>query len=281
MSEVGLFGPDSVTWQVHADPAMVLGGIRSLFLQALHPRAVAGVLQNSDFRTNPLGRLKRTADFIGTTTYGTAEQAHAAAARVRAIHRALRATDPDTGESYPLDDPDLLLWVHCAEVSSFLSVTRRAGYPLTKAHADRYLAEQRTSAELVGIDPADVPTDTAAMTTYFRRIRPHLRHTPDADEIYAFLHRPPIRGALAVGLPLYEPAIGHLSYSLLPGWAHRVYGRRPYPRHVATAMARALRSAAPHLRPIIRAAGAPEPATAAAIRRLGPQATPSAARLPA
>ncbi|SER62574.1 oxygenase MpaB family protein [Actinokineospora terrae] len=281
MGERGLFGPDSVTWQLHADPAMWLGGVRSLYLQALHPRAVAAIVQNSDFRTDPLGRLKRTADFVGVTTYGTVQEAHAASARVRAVHRALRATDPDTGETYRIDDPELLLWVHCAEVSSFLAVVRRAGYPLTKAHADRYLHEQRATAALVGLDPDEVPGSTDAMRGYLREIRPLLRRTPDADVIYAFLHRPPLRGRLALGVPLYEPTIGHLSYSLLPTWAHHHYGRSPYPRGMTTALARSLRSAAPHLRGVIRALGAPEPAVVAAVRRLGAWSAPSPHRLPA
>jgi uncharacterized protein (DUF2236 family) len=68
-NDIGLFGPSSVSWQLHAEPAMWLAGIRSLYLQALHPRAVAGIVQNSDFRADPLGRLIRTANFVGATTY--------------------------------------------------------------------------------------------------------------------------------------------------------------------------------------------------------------------
>jgi len=58
-ADVGLFGPDSVTWKLHAEPILVLGGIRALYLQALHPRAVAAIAQNSGYRTDPIGRLLR------------------------------------------------------------------------------------------------------------------------------------------------------------------------------------------------------------------------------
>lgn len=95
--EQGLFGPSSVTWQMHGDPMMWVAGVRALYLQALHPRAVRGVMQNSDFRRDAWGRLMRTANFVGTTTYGTTEAAEKAGARVRKIHTLLQATDPDTG----------------------------------------------------------------------------------------------------------------------------------------------------------------------------------------
>jgi uncharacterized protein (DUF2236 family) len=278
-ADLGLFGPDSVTWQVHADPSMWFGGIRSLYLQALHPRAVAGVVQNSDFRNDPLGRLVRTANFVGITTYGTLDEAEQAGRRVRQVHRSLRATD-EHGTQFRIDDPELLLWVHCAETVSFLSVARRAGFPLTKAHADLYFHEQRTAAALVGLDPTEVPGSVDDMSEYLRRVYPTLRRTEDADTIYAFLHRPPVRGLLAMGVRLYEPTIGHLSYSLLPGWARRLYGRRAYPASLTTAAVRAVR------RTMLTAPGAfrfnrdMEPAPVSAVRRLGEWAAPSPTRLP-
>lgn len=93
----GYFGPRSVTWQVHSDPMMWIAGIRALYLQALHPRAVRAVLQNSDFRKDAWGRLLRTADFVGTLSYGTKDAAEQAGARVRRIHALLTADDPRTG----------------------------------------------------------------------------------------------------------------------------------------------------------------------------------------
>ncbi|OLF08734.1 hypothetical protein BLA60_22225 [Actinophytocola xinjiangensis] len=284
--DVGLFGPDSVSWQLHAEPAMWLAGIRSLYLQALHPRTVAGVVQNSDFRRDPLGRLVRTANFVGATTYCPTGEVHEHAARVRRVHRELRAVDPETGQRYRVDDPELLLWVHCAEVSSFLSVVRRAGFPLTAAHADRYLDEQRRAAALVGLDPDEVPGDVAAMRAYLTARRPLLRRTAGSDEIYAFLHRPPVTGWLALGVRVYEPLVGHLAYSLLPPWATRVYGHRAYPDVVATPMLRGLSGAVraaqltartlihdPRLGPLV-----PHPVLA--VNRLGTWARPSARRLP-
>ncbi|SCD53618.1 hypothetical protein GA0115240_11342 [Streptomyces sp. DvalAA-14] len=96
-ADPGLFGPDSVTWQMHGDPVMWIGGVRALYLQALHPRAVRGVVQNSDFRRDAWGRLLRTASFVGEITYGTTPAAERAGARIRGIHRRLSGTDPTRG----------------------------------------------------------------------------------------------------------------------------------------------------------------------------------------
>jgi uncharacterized protein (DUF2236 family) len=277
--EYGLVGPDSVTWQLHADPSMWLAGIRSLYLQALHPRAVAGVMQNSDFRRDPLGRLARTANFVGLSSYGTREEVGEAAATVRRVHRSLRARDPDTGATFRIDEPELLLWVHCAEVASFLSVVRRSGYPLTKAHADRYFDEQRATAALVGLDPSEVPGSVAEMSAYFSRLRPRLRRTEDSDAIYEFLHRPPVSGLLALGVRLYEPMVGHLSYSLLPRWAVRLYGRQAYPAPAATMALRTMRKTVLAIPNGVRI-GRRVPHWVIAVRRLGKWATPSPKRLP-
>lgn len=283
-NDLGLFGPASVSWQLHAEPAMWLAGIRSLYLQALHPRAVAGIVQNSDFRADPLGRLVRTANFVGTVTYCPRDEVDRAAAKVRAVHRSLRATVE--GQTYRIDEPDLLLWVHCAEVSSFLTVVRRAGFPLTRAHADRYLAEQCASAALVGLDPDEVPGSVAEMRRYLSSVRPVLRHTPDADVIYSFLHRPPVSGRLALGLRVYEPVVGHLAYSLLPEWAVAVYGRRAYPAAVCNVAARALSETIRGLQRVARSAvreprlGPLIPHPVLAVNRLGKWATPSARHLP-
>jgi uncharacterized protein (DUF2236 family) len=284
-NDAGLFGPSSVSWQLHAEPAMWLAGIRSLYLQALHPRAVAGIVQNSDFRADPLGRLVRTANFVGASTYCPREEVELLAARVRSVHRSLRGTYE--GRTFRVDEPELLLWVHCAEVSSFLTVVRRAGFPLTAAHADRYLDEQRASAALVGLDPDEVPGSVAAMRRYLQGMRPVLRRTEDTGEIYDFLHRPPVSGKLALGLPLYETVVGHLAYSLLPGWAISLYGRRAYPAPVSTAalrtLAETLRAVQRTVRTVVREPrlGPLVPHPVLAVRRLGTWAMPSAKRLPA
>ncbi|MFD7281604.1 oxygenase MpaB family protein [Streptomyces sp. NPDC059862] len=224
-ADPGLFTPRSVTWQMHGDPMMWVAGIRALYLQALHPRAVRGVMQNSDFRRDAWGRLMRTANFVGTTTYGTTEAAERAGARVRKIHSMLTATDPETGQEYGIDEPDLLLWVHCAEIDSYLHVLRRSGYPLTDAQADRYIAEHRVSARLVGLDPAAVPADRAEMAAYFVKVRPELTAGPEARDVDDFLRRPPTHPLLVPARELLWRRVAGLAYASLPSYAHELYGR--------------------------------------------------------
>ncbi|MEU0390639.1 oxygenase MpaB family protein [Streptomyces chartreusis] len=221
----GLFGPGSVTWQMHGDPMMWIAGVRALYLQALHPRAVRGVMQNSDFRRDAWGRLMRTANFVGTTTYGTTEAAERAGARVRKIHSMLTATDPDTGEQYGVDEPGLLLWVHCAEIDSYLDVLRRSGFRLTDAQADRYVAEHQQSARLVGLDPGAAPADRTELAAYFEKVRPELAAGPEAREVDDFLLRPPTHPLLVPLREVLWRRVAHLAYASLPPYAHELYGR--------------------------------------------------------
>ncbi|MFI6684743.1 oxygenase MpaB family protein [Streptomyces sp. NPDC050485] len=224
-ADPGYFGPESVTWQLHGDPMMWIAGIRALYLQALHPRAVRGVMQNSDFRKDAWGRLMRTADFVGTVTYGTKEAAEQAGARVRRIHARLTADDPATGERFGVDEPELLRWVHCAEMDSYLTVARRSGFRLSDAQADRYIAEHRVDARLVGLDPAGVPGSVAELAAYFDSVRPQLALTADARAVDDFLRRPPTHALLIPARELLWRRVVRLAYVSLPPYAHELYGR--------------------------------------------------------
>ncbi len=223
-ADTGLFGPDSVTWRVHCEPILWFAGLRALYLQSLHPQVVEGVVQNSNYREDAWGRLMRTANFVGAVVYGTTEQAHRAAARVRGVHRKLRARDPDTGEEYRIDRPDLLRWVHVTEMESFISTARRAGCPLSDEDVDRYYAEQRQTAELIGVDPATVPDSEHAVQDYYRDIRPRLRLSDGAKQTARFLAVPPLPWGLG-----FTPAriawfgVSGLGFGLLPRWARQIY----------------------------------------------------------
>ncbi|WP_443073299.1 oxygenase MpaB family protein [Streptomyces sp. NBC_01451] len=214
-----------MTWQLHADPMMWIAGVRALYFQALHPRTVRGVTQNSDFGKEAWGRLMRTASFVGTTTYGTVDVAEKAGARVRKIHRMLSVVDPDTGERYGVDEPALLLWVHCAEIDSYLHVLRRSGYPITDAHADRYIREHLVSARLVGLDPDAVPADQDELRGYFEKVRPELAVGAEAREVDDFLRRPPTHPLLVPAREVLWRRMAQLAYASLPPYAHELYGR--------------------------------------------------------
>ena len=226
MDDDGYFGPQSVTWRLHANPMQWVGGVRALFLLALHPLAMAGVAQHSTYREDPLGRLQRTGDYLGAVTFGTRAQADRAAARVRGVHRRVRGVEPESGTPYWAPDPQLLLWVHCGEIDSFLTIGRRAGVRVSAADADRYVAEQVTAAELVGIPRELVPTSVAELADYFERTRPELRVTAAARETAKFLLLPPMPALVQLATParvVWTSAAG-LAFASLPRWARRLYG---------------------------------------------------------
>lgn len=147
-------------------------------------------MQNSDFRKDARGRLMRTASSLGTLTYGTTDAAERAGARVRRIHSMLGATGPATGERCGVDEPELLLWMHCAEVGSYLDVARRSDLGISDAQAGQHLEEQRESARPVGLDPARVPASTAGLAACCERVRPEPAAGPEAREVDDFLRSP-------------------------------------------------------------------------------------------
>jgi uncharacterized protein (DUF2236 family) len=242
----GLFGPESVTWRIHRDPSMVVAGFRALLLQATHPLVMAGFEANSSYRVDPWGRLQRTGEWVATVTFGPAGEAEAAGERLRALHARLRTgVEPETGRPFRVDDPELLLWVHCTEVESFLSCYLRSGGRLAPGDPDRYVEEMRESARLVGLDPQTVPGTTAELDAYFTRVRPQLRVTDIAAQgaIWGFV--PPMPLWVKVMTPARPAWAGLVSVAagLLPRWARRLYGLPGLPTTdaAATLAARGLR----------------------------------------
>src|ERR1700761_2983033 len=118
-------------------------------------------------------------------------EAERAGRRVRAIHQALTGTDLD-GTRYRLDEPDLLLWVHCGEVASCADIARRSRLPFSAADLDAFVAEQRTSAELIGVSRVAVPASLAELDAYYEQIRPRLYACDEAKESLRLTLHPPV-----------------------------------------------------------------------------------------
>ena len=218
----GFFGPGSVTWRLHADLSAPVSGLRSLLLQALHPLAMAGVDQHSQWRDDPAGRFASTAAYVLTTTYGDRATARAAADRVRKIHEWVRGTDPVTGRPYAAGDPDLLIWVHAAQVESGLTAARLYGASLRDSDADRYVAEMTAAAELVGVPPGRAPASVAELDAYFTAVRPELTRSPAAADTAAYLTEMP---AIEPELTDLWQVLAAASVASLPDWAKDLYGR--------------------------------------------------------
>ncbi len=211
----GLFSPDSITWRIHSDPSMAIGGIRALLEQALHPVAMDGVAKNSNFREDAWGRLQRTGDYVTTLTFGTPDEAQSLASRVRRVHTTLG-----------LDDPHYLLWVHMAMVDSFLDIAIRSGLTLSDQEQDRYISEMVLFAQLVGISPEAVPSNRLELSQYFLDIAPELSASEDAKRAAIFLTIPPMPTLVRFATPA-APAWASLALiagSALPSWARKLYG---------------------------------------------------------
>lgn len=242
-----LFDPDSASWRIHRDfSSMLVGGVRALLMQMLHPSALAGVWDHSNFRADMLGRLRRTGQFIAATTYAPQADAQRQIDRVIRIHRQVSGHLPN-GAFYQADDPALLTWVHVAEVSSFLEAHLRFLDPHVPGSVqDAYFAEYAVVAEALGA--RDVPTSRAAVNEYLQAMRPTLCVTDRSREVARFLFaHPPAssRWAAPIGRCFLYAGV-----DLLPDWARAEFGwDAPRPGQRGTAVVHRL---APVLRWAVR-----------------------------
>ena len=213
-SDEALFPKDSPIRMVHADiVAMMVGGVRGLLLQMLHPHALQGVLDHSNFRTDMHGRLRRTARFIAVTTFGHREDAMAAVGRVNRIHAKVGGTLPD-GTAYSATDPRTLAWVHVAEATSFLAAYLRHVRPdMPGSEQDEYYRQFAVIARALGADP--VPIDRREAEAIFRDLRTDLTASPAAREIAQLV----LTQKPAGSPPAVQALLGAEAVALLPPFA--------------------------------------------------------------
>jgi uncharacterized protein (DUF2236 family) len=219
-SDAALLPRGSVAWRVHGDvTTMMVGGISGLLLEMLHPAALAGVWDHSNFRKDMLGRLRRTARFIAQTTYAERGEAEAAIARVNRIHAKVAGMLPD-GTSYRADDPHLLSWIHVAGAISFLDAWRRYGEPaMSRRDQDAYFVEVADVARRLGAD--QVPETRAAAERLLIEFRPELCSTDRSREVARIILNPPASGLRAM---YAQKVMGQAAIDLLPRWARHMHG---------------------------------------------------------
>ena len=220
----GLYGPGSLTWRIMGEPVMWVAGLRAFYLQALHPRVMRGTWQNTSFVRpgEAWGRFVRTTEFVSVRIYGSLEQVDRAGRRVRKIHATLTGTDPD-GSTFRLDEPELLMWVHCGEIGSYMDIARRSGMGLSARDLDAFVDEQRRSAAVVGLDPDTVPASVAELDAYYERVRHGLYACAEAKQALKKSYNPELPAQL-LPLKLMLPPINTLAFATLPRWARRMYG---------------------------------------------------------
>jgi uncharacterized protein (DUF2236 family) len=219
VSDQALFERDSPIRMVHADVvSMMVGGIRGLLLQMLHPHALQGVLDHSSFRADMHGRLRRTARFIAITTFGHRDEAMAAIERVNRIHAAVSGTLPD-GTPYSATNPRTLAWVHVAEATSFLAAYLRHVRPdMPHAARDEYYHQFAVIARALGADP--VPETQREAEALLREMRRELRGTPEARQIAQLVLTQRPGGSP----PAVQAMLGAEAVALLPPFARSLLG---------------------------------------------------------
>ncbi|MEG2803033.1 oxygenase MpaB family protein [Stenotrophomonas sp.] len=243
LGDPGWFGLHSVTWRVHSEfPGMLAGGLCALMLQTLHPLALAGVYDHSNFRGDLVGRLRRTTAFVAGTTYAPQAEVEALVAKVTRIHAQVRGHAAD-GRPYAADDPALLTWVHVTEAYGFLQGCRRYCRPVPPAVADQYYREYKRVAEALGA--TSVPASEAEVAAYFARQVPQLAFDARSREVLGVLS----------GIQLPVPMAGlsrelflGAGAALLPAWAEAMLARTALQRTQARTSARVLHAMTPLFR---------------------------------
>jgi uncharacterized protein (DUF2236 family) len=208
------FSEQDAIWRVHADTSVFVGAIRALLLQSLHPIAMQAVAEHAGFEADFWGRFQRTSRYVALTTYGTVPDAERAIAAVRAIHRRVTGTTPD-GTPYSADDPHLLMWVHIAEVDSFLSAFRAFGAEkLTASEADEYVRQAGSVAARLGV--IEPPRTVLELSEIMESYRPELSGSGVARQASnLLLVRPPFTGLARAGYHMLAAG----AVSTLPEWA--------------------------------------------------------------
>lgn len=256
----GLFGPDSVCWQLHSDfPSMLCGGISALLMQMLHPLALAGVWDHSNFREDLLGRLRRTSQFVAATTYAAKADAEAIIARVNRIHESVQGQAPD-GRHYRAKDPELLTWVHSCEVYSFVRAYQTyRDASLSEAQIARYYTEMAQVAAALGA--TWVPRSSAEISDYFKTMQPALEFSARTQQVVDILFAAPAPSHLV--RPIGQTLVT-AGFELLPDWAKQQTGIR-LPAYRKLASRAAMQQLVPAMRWAIR-----NGASARARRRVTP-----------
>ncbi|WP_062736814.1 oxygenase MpaB family protein [Kocuria turfanensis] len=258
----GHFRPDSAVWAVHGSMATIPAGVRALLTQALHPGALAGVVEHSDYRRDPLGRLTGAIRWIFTVTYGDTAAAQRASAHVRRLHESVRGTYTGADgvrRAYCANDPDLTEWVHLAFTDAFLRSHQRWGGPIPGG-PDAYVREWAVAGRLMGV--VDPPRSEAALEDRMRAFGPRLAGGPRVDDVVGFLRRPPLDPLLLPGYrALFAAVVDSLPEERLAllGLRRPRLGPVPLPTRGAAGLTLAV---------VGRALGETGPSEAAARRRL-------------
>jgi uncharacterized protein (DUF2236 family) len=222
LTDLGYFGPDSVSWRVQREVTVLFGGARALLLQAAHPLVIAGAHETGFYERNPWRRLQRTLMLTYTLTFGTKAEARSAAERINDVHGRIKGIDPVTGRPYDALDPDLLLYVHASLVDSALLYERLTVGRLDEAGRQRFHDEQKLAAELLLVPRDLIPPTVEDLRAYLRDVvgRGDLLVTDAARRVASLFADPPPQAE-------WRPVLGlvsRLAFATLPATIRAQYG---------------------------------------------------------
>lgn len=209
MQDHGYYGPESVTWKISREAAILLGGGRAVLMQLAHPLVAMGVSEHSDYMTDPFGRSWNTFLLGQMLTFGSSKTARSAARRINRLHKHVRGTLAagagvySSGTHYFAGDPELLLWVHATLIDTILLMYPLFVGPLSAGEREQYYQESKAMGCLLGLTSTDMPATAWDLQQYINDMvqSNRLAATPQARElarqvlfpptprlIYPFLH---------------------------------------------------------------------------------------------
>ncbi len=178
--ESALADPDSVSWRIFRNPlALYIGGVTAVLLELAEPRVRSGVWEYTQFRTDPLRRMRRTGLAAMATVYAARSVSEGMIEGVGRMHGRISGNTPD-GQPYRADDPELLRWVHATALFGFMEAYHHYVIPLSQEERDAFIAEGVPAARLYGA--TDPPTSESEMRELFQRMEPSLEKSEIIDE---------------------------------------------------------------------------------------------------
>lgn len=216
-------GPNSISWEINGDLASVgAAGMAAIIMEVLHPSVMAGVSQQSSFRTQPLRRAQNTLGYVLRTTFGSTPAATKVIERVHKVHSHINGTRPD-GIEYRALEPDLITWVHTCIPWAIMEAYSKYRRPLSTAERDQYLREQAPIGRMGGGE--NVPESMAELETFVERMRPLMAFNEQTREFVDFLSGNAAPLYQASGREQLERRLGIAgSMQLMPKWARHLTG---------------------------------------------------------
>lgn len=228
----GYFLPSDAPWVVHAGLGTLVGGIRALLMQALHPGTLRGVSEHSRYESDPLGRLAGTIRWLTVTTFGSKEAIDGEAARVNRLHQRVTGdykTNASESKNYRASDHDLMLWVHICFMESFIvSHLSYTDIPVPGG-TDEYIRQWARAAEPLGLT-RDVPKSSQELDEMISSFynENQLRVDEDTRKVIGFIKNPPLP---ALAKPIYK-ILYHAAASTLKDEFRQMLGIKTLPNWI-------------------------------------------------